>query len=193
MCGCGQNGKGGWLRTSRLGVRISPPVPCDCTQTGKAAKLKSSCVQVRFLSVAPNSESWVSGLNHLTANEARRQVPRVQISHSPPGWKRCFLKTSQCRRSRHKRVRLLSLPPFCKRRREGMAAVRKTDAPRSQWVRSPPLAPNWSPACHVAYRSGIIASAGQHGQSRAEVSLLRRDSLRLHQVPQRENRLACRL
>ena len=88
-CGCGQNGKGGWLRTSRLGVRISPPAPCDCTQTGKAAKLKPSCLQVRSLSVAPNSESWVSGLNHLTANEAHRKVPRVRISHSPPEWKRC--------------------------------------------------------------------------------------------------------
>lgn len=32
---------------------------------------------------------WVSGLNHLTANEEHRKVPRVQISQSPPRWKRC--------------------------------------------------------------------------------------------------------
>ncbi len=29
----------------------------------------------------------------------------------------------------------------CKRRREGMAPVRKTGSLRSKWVRSPPLAP----------------------------------------------------
>ena len=59
----------------------------------------------------------MSGLNHLTANEAHRKVPRVQISHSPPTMEEVFhggtlvLKTSQCQRSWHKRVRLLSLPP----------------------------------------------------------------------------------
>ena len=144
MCGCGQNGKGGWLRTSRLGVRISPP--------------------------APDLESWVSGLNHLTANEAHRKVPRVQISHSPPDLEEVshggtlVLKTSQCQRSWHKRVRLLSLPPFCKRRREGMAPVRKTEALRSQWVRSPPLAPVGShdlvammSACHAERESSILS------------------------------------
>ena len=74
------------------------------------------------------------------------------------------LKTSQCQRSWHKRVRLLSLPPCCKRRREGMAPVRKTGALRSQWVRSPPLAPSWShdlvammSACLAECESSILS------------------------------------
>jgi hypothetical protein len=112
----------------------------------------------------------VSGLNHLTANEAHRKLPRVQISHSPPDLEEVshggtlVLKTSQCQRSWHKRVRLLSLPPFCKRRREGMAPVRKTEALRSQWVRSPPLAPVGShdlvammSACRAERESSILS------------------------------------
>lgn len=74
------------------------------------------------------------------------------------------LKTSQCQRSWHKRVRLLSLPPSCKRRREGMAPVRKTGALWSQWVRSPPLAPTWShdlvammSACRAECESSILS------------------------------------
>ena len=74
------------------------------------------------------------------------------------------LKTSQCQRSWHKRVRLLSLPPCCKRRREGMAPVRKTEALRSQWVRFPSLAPVGShdlvammSACLAECASSILA------------------------------------
>ena len=60
----------------------------------------------------------MSGSNHLTANEAHRKVPRVQISHSPPDLDEVshggtlVLKTSQCQRSWHKRVRLLLFHHF---------------------------------------------------------------------------------
>ena len=84
----------------------------------KRRSLDLRALQVRFLPVAPDPESWVSGLNHLTANEERREAPGVRISHSPPSLEEVLhggalvLKTSQCQRSWHKRVRLLSLPPF---------------------------------------------------------------------------------
>jgi hypothetical protein len=53
----------------------------------KAPVLKTGEVQA---SVGSNptpsaiTESWLSGLKHLTANETNQKVPRVRISHSPP-------------------------------------------------------------------------------------------------------------
>ena len=108
-------------------------------------------------------------------------MPRVQIvSHSPPRWKRCSTVGRWSRKPVNVRdpgtsgVRLLPLPPDCKRRREGMAPVRKTGARKSQWVRSPPLAPDFFDRSHdpVVRMSACRAECESSILSGTAISLL---------------------
>lgn len=89
----------------------------------------------------------MSGLNHLTANEAHRKVPEssnlslsANDGRGVPRW-----DAGPENQSVSEILAQAGSTPvssaICKRRRKGMAPVRKTGALRSQWVRSPPLAP----------------------------------------------------